>query len=110
MNYEDPELINRLSAEYVLGTLRGRARQRFQRLMLSSPQVREATWQWEQQLNQIGSAITAVPPDAKVWQRISQRIDPDGSQVAEPEKTEPEKAEPVQLFPALARLDRKSVV
>ena len=104
MNYEDPELINRLSAEYVLGTLRGRARQRFQRLMLSSPQVREATWQWEQQLNQIGSAITAVPPDAKVWQRISQRIDPDGSQVAEPEKTEPEKAEPVQLFPALARL------
>ncbi|WDE01613.1 anti-sigma factor [Thalassomonas actiniarum] len=99
MNYEDPELINRLSAEYVLGTLRGRARQRFQRLMLSSPRVRQATWQWEHQLNQMGNSITAVPPDPKVWQSISQRIDP-----LQAGASEAVKAEPVKLFPALARL------
>lgn len=104
MNYEDPELINRLSAEYVLGTLRGRARQRFQRLLLSSPRVREATWQWEQHLNQMGNAITAVPPDPEVWQKISQRIDPVKSQLTEAVKAEPVKAVPVQIMSALARM------
>lgn len=104
MNYEDPELINRLSAEYVLGTLRGRARQRFQRLMLSSPRVRAATWQWEQHLNQIGSAVTAVPPDPEVWEKISQRIDPIKSRVTETVRTEPVKAEPVKVMPLLVRM------
>lgn len=99
MNYEDPELINRLSAEYVLGTLRGRARQRFQRLMLSSPQVRQATWQWEHQLNQLGNSITAVPPEPRVWQNISQRITP-----VQPGESEPDKTDPVKLFSALTRL------
>jgi len=99
MNYEDPELINRLSAEYVLGTLRGRARQRFQRLMLSSPKVRQATWQWEQHLNQLGSAVKAVPPDPEVWQKISRRIEPPEAQTVEPVT-----AEPVRIMPALARM------
>ncbi|WDE08019.1 anti-sigma factor [Thalassomonas viridans] len=108
MNYEDPELINRLSAEYVLGTLRGRARQRFQRLMLASPKVREATWQWERQLNQIGNAITEVSPEPEVWQNISQRIDPAGSRPEKPveteAKTEPVKTQPVKIMPVLARM------
>ena len=32
MNYEQAELLDRLAAEYVLGTLRGAARRRFARL------------------------------------------------------------------------------
>ncbi|WDE14279.1 anti-sigma factor [Thalassomonas haliotis] len=99
MNYEDPELINRLSAEYVLGTLQGRARQRFQRLMLSSPRVRQATWQWERQLNQMGNSLTAVTPDSRVWENISQGIEPVQSGASEPVR-----AEAVKLLPALARL------
>ena len=33
MNYQRPELIDRLASEYVLGTLRGPARQRFEAWM-----------------------------------------------------------------------------
>ncbi|MFC3648358.1 hypothetical protein [Planctobacterium marinum] len=35
---------NALSAEYVLGTLRGKARQRFQTLVMQSQALREQTW------------------------------------------------------------------
>lgn len=33
MNYRNPERIDRLAAEYALGTLRGPARRRFERLL-----------------------------------------------------------------------------
>ncbi|MFK3864733.1 anti-sigma factor [Pseudoalteromonas rhizosphaerae] len=76
MNYDNQKLIDMLAAEYVLGTLKGSARKRFQRLMLSSNRVREATWMWEQHLNNLASSIKSVPPDSHVWEVISQRIDP----------------------------------
>ena len=74
MNYDNQELIDMLAAEYVLGTLKGSARKRFQRLMLSSTKVREATWIWEQHLNNLASSIKSVPPDSHVWDVISKRI------------------------------------
>ncbi|MBB1432890.1 anti-sigma factor [Pseudoalteromonas sp. SG43-6] len=76
MNFDNQKLIDMLAAEYVLGTLKGSARKRFQRLMLSSNRVREATWMWEQHLNNLASSIKSVPPDSHVWEAISQRIDP----------------------------------
>lgn len=76
MNYNNQELINMLSAEYVLGTLRGSARKRFQRLILTSTRVRETTWLWEQYLNAITDSIKEVPPNPDVWQKILQRIEP----------------------------------
>ncbi|WP_404343180.1 anti-sigma factor domain-containing protein [Pseudoalteromonas mariniglutinosa] len=75
MNYDNQTLIDMLAGEYVLGTLKGAARSRFARLMLSSNKAREATWMWEQHLNNLASSIESVPPDAAVWERISQRID-----------------------------------
>lgn len=42
------EIKNTLAAEYVLGTLRGKARQRFQAMMMQSQALREQTWVWEQ--------------------------------------------------------------
>ena len=76
MNYENQTLIDMLAAEYVLGTLRGSARDRFTRLMLTSTRAREATWMWEQHLNNLASSIESVPPDEHVWQKIVSRIDP----------------------------------
>jgi len=88
MNYDNPELIDMLAAEYVLGTLKGSARKRFQRLMLSSAKVREATWIWEQHLNNLASSIKSVPPDSHVWEVISKRIShqdiPEQNQVITP--------------------------
>ncbi|MDN4502699.1 anti-sigma factor [Alteromonadaceae bacterium BrNp21-10] len=76
MNYENQQLIDMLAAEYVLGTLKGAARNRFSRLTLTSTRAREAMWMWEQYLNSLASSIKSVPPDEHVWQRISARIDP----------------------------------
>jgi len=75
MNYNNQKLIDMLAAEFVLGTLRGLARDRFTRLMLTSTMAREATWKWEQHLNNLASSIEAVAPDQQVWEKISQRID-----------------------------------
>ena len=40
MNYGDPTLRDHLAAEYALGTLRGRARRRFERLMAEDAGLR----------------------------------------------------------------------
>ena len=74
MNYQTESLRNALAAEYVLGTLRGPARQRFQKLMMQYPLISEATHTWEQYLNGLGQNIPAVEPDAAVWQRIEQQL------------------------------------
>ncbi|MBB1328359.1 anti-sigma factor [Pseudoalteromonas sp. SR43-7] len=75
MNYNKPELLDALAGQYVLGTLRGLARKRFQRLLLNSNQTREATNMWEQNLNNLASAIAPQTPRDDVWVNILQRIE-----------------------------------
>ncbi|UCX04067.1 anti-sigma factor [Shewanella glacialimarina] len=74
MNYRDPELTEALAAEYVLGTLRGQARRRFQKLMMQIPSLRESTWLWEQHLHGMSDNLTPVEPEARVWKQISLRL------------------------------------
>ena len=50
MKYSQPDLIERLAAEYVLGTLHGGARRRFARLMFDRADVRLAVASWEARL------------------------------------------------------------
>ena len=50
MKYDDQTLLNLLAAEYVLGTLHGHARDRFSRLMRTSPQARYATSLWQRHI------------------------------------------------------------
>ena len=75
MNYDRPELRDRLAAEYVLGTLHGRARARFQRLMRSNLKVRVAVELWEQKLVPMGAPLSVPPPSANLWKGIEARID-----------------------------------
>lgn len=75
MNYNKPELLDALAGEYVLGTLTGSARKRFQRLLLVSNQAREATNMWEQNLNSLASAVSPQSPSEQVWLNIIQRIE-----------------------------------
>jgi anti-sigma-K factor RskA len=73
MRYHDPPLLDRLAAEYVLGTLIGRARRRFERLMTESYQVRAAVWNWEKRLGPLAEAAGAMQPRAQVWRAIQER-------------------------------------
>ncbi|MDG6097876.1 hypothetical protein EXU34_10500 [Alteromonas sp. ZYF713] len=74
MNYKNETLRNALAAEYVLGTLRGGARRRYQQLMMESQLITETTWMWEQYLNGLGQNVQPVEPPASVWQAIERQL------------------------------------
>jgi len=76
MRYTNPELIDKLAAEYVLGTLHGSARKRFERLSLSIPLIRERITYWEENLLPLHEEINSVTPSNKVWRHIKDRILP----------------------------------
>lgn len=76
MNYRRPELQQRLACEYVLGTLHGRARQRFLRLMHRDSGLRDAVASWEQTLMPMATALSVTAPKARVWEGIEQRVAP----------------------------------
>lgn len=86
MNYRQEQLRNALAAEYVLGTLSGSARKRFQQLMMESQTIRETTWLWEQHLNRLGEKLAPVEPAAEVWENIQRRL---GTTQAIPTKVSP---------------------
>lgn len=73
MKYTDPELIESLASEYVLGTLVGKARLRFERLQMESYRVRQVVWEWEQRLYPISEGIEDVKPPASLWASIRLR-------------------------------------
>lgn len=74
MNYDDPTLRDHLAAEYALGTLKGRARRRFERLMAADPALRGLVAGWESRLNPLAESVGAVAPPAAVWARIDQAL------------------------------------
>jgi anti-sigma-K factor RskA len=67
------ELLDRLAAEYVLGTLRHRARRRFERWLLS-PQVGALVMAWEDRLSGLEPELKAVPPPPTVWRGIESKL------------------------------------
>ena len=74
MNYLTEERKNALASEYVLGTLHGRARIRFQALLMQHRSLRHVLWQWESRLNTLGSGLPAVAPRPELWQKIQQQL------------------------------------
>ncbi|MDO3386560.1 anti-sigma factor [Gilvimarinus sp. SDUM040013] len=94
MNYLTEERKNSLSSEYVLGTLQGRARLRYQSLLIEHRPMRQALWRWEKHLNALGAALPEQTPDASVWVRIQARLGfietPPDNVVAFEAKSQPE--------------------
>lgn len=76
MNYRDPELQDRLAAEYVLGSLRGGARRRFIQLMRDDAALRRAVGEWEDRLLPLALALPPEAPPRHVWPEIAARIAP----------------------------------
>lgn len=74
MNYQSVELQHQLAARYVVGSMRGSARRRFQRLLMDLPKLREEVAFWEEHLYELTDVIPTQQPSDTVWQRIEERL------------------------------------
>jgi anti-sigma-K factor RskA len=74
MKSANRELVDRLAAEYALGTLRGAARRRFER-WLRSPQVGALVMAWEDRLAGLEPQLDPVRPPAAVWRGIENHLE-----------------------------------
>lgn len=72
--YKNPQLREKLAAEYVLGTLRGRARDRFAALLRYDYDLRRTVAAWEARLSPLAATAPEIVPPARAWQAISRRI------------------------------------
>ncbi len=70
----DPELADALAAQYALGTLRGRARQRLARLACDDAALARAIREWEARLAPLALALPEIEPPDRVWRAIERRI------------------------------------
>lgn len=76
MKYSNLELLERLASNYVLGTLSGGARRRFERLQSDRPDVRVLVAQWESRLGQLAVSVPGQQPSQLLWAAIAARTQP----------------------------------
>jgi len=74
MNLIRGDLPERLAAEYVLGTLAGGARRRFDALLPAHPVLRRAVAAWEARMLPMAWRAPVVEPAAATWNRLEQRL------------------------------------
>jgi anti-sigma-K factor RskA len=74
MKPDNPELVDRLASEYVLGTLRGPARRRFERWRANTALVDQRCRFWEENLMHLTKGLEPVQPPAHVWSAIRKRL------------------------------------
>ena len=73
-SYRNPVLRDKLAAEYVVGTLRGRARARFDSLLRYDGDLRRLVAEWEARLTPLSAAAGEIAPPSRVWHDVSRRI------------------------------------
>lgn len=68
-------LMDKLAAEYVLGTLRGGARRRFESYLLQSAALRLTVAEWQDRLHPMAELAPVAKPSAGVWLSIEKHLD-----------------------------------
>jgi anti-sigma-K factor RskA len=76
MKRDDPQILDLLAAEYVLGTLRGAARRNFERRREREPFVDRRVRSWEERFAALATQLAPVVPSPSVWAGIERRIGP----------------------------------
>jgi anti-sigma-K factor RskA len=76
VRYTSPDLLEHLASSYVLGTLGGGARRRFERLQRDRADVRGLVTQWEARLGQLAVSVPVHQPSPRVWAAIAARTQP----------------------------------
>ena len=66
--------LDALAAEYALGTLSGRARQRLARAARRDAGIAQAIEHWQLRLASLGAAVPPVTPPPRVWDGIVRRL------------------------------------
>lgn len=74
MKRDEPENLDLLAAEYVIGTLGGLARRSFERRRRRDPFVDRRVRAWEERFAQLSLRLRPVAPSAAVWPAIEGRI------------------------------------
>lgn len=74
MNYLHPPRLDALARDYAVGTLRGPARRRFERVLRHAPEARRAVEAWQQRLARLAEVVPPAVPRAAVWQGIETRL------------------------------------
>jgi len=77
VKYRNAKLRQMLAAEYALGTLRGGARRRFERLVQEDAAIARELRNWERRLGGLHARITPAMPREVVWAEIERRVSAD---------------------------------
>jgi len=80
--YANPEVRGQLAAEYALGTLRGLARARFEKLLRGDATLREEVTFWHERFSEFARRLKPVAPRPVVWAALEQTIAADSRKVS----------------------------
>lgn len=86
MRRPDRETLETLAGEYVLGTLAGPARARFERWIEEDAEIRSMVEAWEGRLATMAEDVPEKAPSPALWQAISQELGHKTAETAKPVK------------------------